>query len=48
MYYKLFSFLEGIILTFIGFFILGNKKFNKHPYPLIAYSTMFIGMEYFD
>jgi hypothetical protein len=45
---KFLSYFEGTILTFIGFFIFFNKKFKKHPYPLIAYSTLLIGMDYFD
>ena len=30
----------SILLAFVGFFIWRNKKFKKHPYPLIAWTSL--------
>ena len=36
-----------IMLTFVGFFILLNKKFHKHPYQLIGLALIFQAMVYY-
>ena len=37
---------SAIFLMFIGFFLLLNKRFSKHPYPLIA-AAMLLNAAYF-
>lgn len=34
------SYLSGLFLMFVGFFILLNKKFQKHPYSLIGWACI--------
>ena len=35
-------------LMFAGFFILLNKKFKKHPYPMIAWSCLIESINYLN
>lgn len=36
--------ISSLFLTAVGFFILLNKKFSKHPYPLLALALIFQAM----
>jgi len=36
----------GILLSATGFFLLLNKRFKKHPYPLIAFAFLTEAMFY--
>ena len=40
------SMLSGFFLTAVGMFILMNKKFNKHPYPVIAIACLLNGCNF--
>jgi hypothetical protein len=37
---------SGIGLTFTGFYLMLNKKFNKHPYPMIAFTCIIESLQY--
>ena len=42
-YFRIQFLVTGIsagALFFVGMFLLLNKKFKKHPYPLIAYALL--------
>ena len=42
------SYISGITLMIAGFFILLNKKFKKHPYPLIGLALLFEASYFFS
>lgn len=40
--------ISAFLLLFVGLFIFTNKKFTKHPYPLISFSLLINSMDFFS
>ena len=38
------NYISGILLAFMGFFILWNRKFKDHPYWMLACTCLMISM----
>lgn len=39
---------SGLMLSFVGFYMLLSKKFKQHPYPIIGIASLIHGGFYFS